>query len=297
MNDTAEMSGKNRKSLRVLILFTIFALCVAGAWWMSRHRGSTLLEGKSVLAEIRQEKLKAFWGEEESTQWFLVRNGAQNIGWLVQYRKLRPDGSYEGGYMKIILSAQGPRRITSRWILNNEATHGVYVSDESVLGQVNTNLGVRMLKQPLVAARIEMNEGKLNVIQRIKGADFRSSADIPEGYVPEGTMDLVSYIVARRKTRAKFRMIVDSLGSSENQTAFVTVDIQYSGMKPLSPEGLAVIVKIGNGEQLCFFDKTGKLEKQVADEISEVAVSEAEVVLAFPDADVTEMLKDYQHSQ
>ena len=95
MTETAEKPAIDRKSFRVLILFAIFSLCVGGAWWLATHRGSTLREGQSIIAEIRQAKLKSFWGEEDLTQWFLVRNGSQNVGWQVRYRQFMPDGSYE----------------------------------------------------------------------------------------------------------------------------------------------------------------------------------------------------------
>jgi hypothetical protein len=35
---------------------------------MARHRGSSLIEGKNIIAEMRQKKLNAFWNAEDSTQ-------------------------------------------------------------------------------------------------------------------------------------------------------------------------------------------------------------------------------------
>lgn len=285
----SENSANARKSSRVLILFGVFSLCVVGAWGMATHRGRSLIEGKNIILEMRQNKLNAFWQAEDSTQWFLIRSGRKNIGWQVQYRRPNAEGGFEGGEMRILFSSQGTERITSRWILNNEITKGAYISDVIILG----SHGNMMVRRSIVAARIDMNAGKLDVQQKISGAKFRSQADEPDGYIPEGTLDLLSYMVAKRKTKAKFRMIIDSLPPSKKWTNFITVEIRYSDATPISPGGSAVVVTMAGHDSLCFFDKNGKVEKQIVGDIEETAVTEEEIIKAFPNADPAKMLKDF----
>ena len=302
MTDKTEKTAIAQKGSRVLILFGIFSICVAAAWWMAKHRESIdmrqkelnalwSLEGENVITEMRQKKLSAFWGEEDSTQWCLIRSDGKNVGWEVQYRKISPEGGFGGGAMRILLSAEGPKRMTSRWVLNNEISHGAYISDVSILGQLDTRRGI-MLKRPLYAARIEMNAGRLDVEQEIKRVKFVSRADEPDNYIPEGTIDLVSYLVAKRKTQARFKMILDAQPPSEKGITFVNVDIRVSEINPLSAGGLAAIITVAGQESLCFFDKTGKVEKQIADHTEDVAASEAEIIKAYPEA-VT-MLKNFK---
>lgn len=275
-----KITASRKKGLRVLILFAIFALCVGAAWWLERHRGADLIEGKSIIAEMRREKLQAFWQQGETNRWFIIRRGGKDVGWYVRYRGDGLKGGFEGGEMRFELSPKGSLLMTSRWLLNSQATEGTYLSDVGILAR----RGKTLLKRPLYSARIHLDSGQLDVEQHIRGGKYSSQADEPAGYIPEGTMDLVMYLISQRKTQAKFRMILDSHPPSGKWTTFVPVDIRIAKDKPLSVGGSAVLVTIAGQERLCFFDRDGRVEKRTVGEIEEISASQDEILAAFPEA-------------
>jgi len=276
-----EKPASSRKARRVLVLFVIFALCVGAAWWLGSYRGRALARGEKIIAKMRQTGLPAAWPGPARARWFLISRGGRNVGWQVRFRQPRPKGGFAGGEMRVELSATGPIRLTSRWLLNDQASAGTYLSDVSVLSRSGTVL----LRRAMYSARIHLEQSLLDVQQHIHGGKYVSQADEPAGYIPEGTMDVVLGLVARYKTTAKFRMILDSQPPEGDWTRFVVVELAYrDNIKPLSPGGSVVQVTIAKQKQLYFLDKTGLVEKQTSDQSQELAVTRAKVLAEFPDA-------------
>jgi hypothetical protein len=191
--------------------------------------------------------------------------------------------------MRVELAATGPIRLTSRWLLNDQATVGTYLSDVSILSRSGTVL----LRRALYSARTNLDRGRLDVRQHIRGGKYVSQADEPAGYIPEGTMDIVLGLVARKKATAKFRMILDSQPPEGKWTRFVVVELAYRDkIKPLSPDGAVVQVTIAKQKQLYFLDKTGLIEKQTSDQGEEKAVTREQVLANFPNA--ADMLVEFR---
>ena len=281
MISESDKPTSSREARRVLVLFAIFVLCIGAAWWLGSYRGRALARGEEIIDEMRQTGLHAAWPDQAWAGWFLISRGGRNVGWQVRFRQPRPGGGFAGGEMRVELSATGPMRLTSRWLLNDQASAGTYLSDVSILSRSGTVL----LRRAMYSARIHLEQSLLDVQQHIHGGKYVSQADEPAGYIPEGTMDVVLGLVARYKTTAKFRMILDSQPPEGEWTQFVVVELAYrDDIKPLSPGGSVVQVTIAKQKQLYFLDKTGLVEKQTSDQSQELAVTRAKVLAEFPDA-------------
>jgi hypothetical protein len=293
MADPTKNSRTRQKNFRTLILLGIMGVATAVAWWMTTGPGGQRIrEARQILAEVRQKRLEAYWGEEPdrtTVQWSILRAKDVPVGWSVTYRRRIP-GGFEGGMIQLASSSRGASQAVSHWKLSSDARRGVYQSTSSILGQPAGSPDEN-------ATRIELTDGKLDVIQREGRSLYHSSASAPRNYIPEGTVMLIMQLVARRKTQAEFQLIIDSNLPTSRQTAFAKYIVRYLG--PIDDDDknaagsaveLTMTARQGRSCRVLHFDRDGKLIRQIYGDVTELVVSEDEIREVFPRA--VEMLPD-----
>ncbi|MCD4825976.1 MAG: hypothetical protein K8S55_15400 [Phycisphaerae bacterium] len=286
-----------RRSFGSLILLAILGGSVAIAAWLANHRGEPVRQGIEILDEIRKEGLSSYWpATQEQLQWFLIRKGQVNVGWRVVYRRKLPGETSDFGGGMIFYSSDGPksRHAASKWRLTNDANKGLYTSMEGLLSRPPHLRAQSFTRIELLGGELKngkLPDGEIFVTQRMGQHKHDSHAGMPGNYIPEGLTQLVLRQVAQRQTHAKFKIIIDSQPPDQGRIIFFTQEMEYIG--PATNHPTAVIVETRlftpSGQamdvQLYTIEPNGKILKRTHGNIEEVAVSQEEVVKAFPEAE------------
>lgn len=239
--------------------------------------------GRSILDDLRRKGLSAYWPQAD-TQWYLVRFRDEAIGWQVAARLPRPDGSVDGLHVWAITDEFRHLRVLwERWSLNGDATVGRYsagtvAQDRPGRGRIATD------------TRIDLAAGRLKVVQTLAGVERTSTADAPPNYLPEGTFDLVRHLVAERKTRAAFRLIINDLGPDGDGTRFAQAYVGYEGESPgqagASRRVSTWILRAGQVGRpaIHLIDEKGRVLRNTAGNLVTTAGAREDVTRHFPGA-------------
>ena len=267
------MTETRRRSLLALIMLAILLAAVGAGWWLSVSRRSDPQAALDVLNSIRRRGLRAIWGHEPVTSWYLERRSDDIIGWSVITRDRLEDGRYVGTRVQRI------GRIISEesWVLDDAARAGRYAASESELIQL-TGQAVQIGKRG-PKTEITLREGQV-LVKRTAGRQTRTaSGRAPDNYIPEGLTSLVMFETAGLGRKTTFAML-------ENSRAIAGRKLNFSTFMA-EPEGRRVIrANFGKADQVWAFDETGQLLRTSHPDLgwwSEKS-SAAVVVESFPEA-------------
>jgi len=230
-----------------VIMLAVLVAAVGAGWWLSVSRRSDPQAGRDVLASIRGRRLRAIWGDEPVTIWYLERRSdGVPIGWSMVRRIRLEDGRYAGTRVRRI----GSMKSVESWILDDAARTGQYAATESEL--------IQLPGQPMPIERrgpkteIRLREGQVTV-QRSTGRQTRTvSGPAPENYIPEGLTSLVMFEAVVRGQKTTFSILENSRAIVRGKLAFSTVTA--------APEGRRVLrARFDNVDEIMAFDETGQL--------------------------------------
>ena len=267
------MTETRRRSLLALIMLAILVAAVGAGWWLSVSRRSDPQAALDVLNSIRRRGLRAIWGDEQVTSWYIERRSDDIIGWCVITRERLEDGPYVGTRVQRI----GPIISEESWVLDDAARTGRYAATESELIQLQgqpMQIGKRGPK-----TEITLREGQV-LVKRVAGRQTRTaSGRAQDNYIPEGLTSLVMFETAGLGRKTTFAML-------ENSRAIAGRKLNFSTFMA-APEGRRVIrANFGKADQVWAFDETGQLLRTSHPDLgwwSEKS-SAAVVVESFPEA-------------
>lgn len=272
-----------RRSLLALIMLGVLLAGTAVAWLLVRERQAPLDRGAEILARIRQAGLGQFWTSSRA-RWFLLhrRSDGGTVGWRAVLRSRPSDGAGYRGLTVVYLARRG-QGDWEGWKLNSDASTSVYHAG-----------GVLRRAQWLVSTdtQIRYDGGDVTAVQQIGGRTFRSRADAPHAYLPEGLGGLVRRLVAEQQTRAKFRAVFNQVPPAGDRTRFGTILIEYLGSEKGEAgrrDTVAVEYASVMGTQRSTYrlDEEGNVVGRTGRELSETAASREDVLKLYPDAPST----------
>lgn len=218
-------SPKRIVVIRAIVLGVLLTACVAGAaLYVHDLRTEADRNGKSVVAEIRQKGLGQFI-REPTTRWFLIQADRTPLGWHVIDTAPRPDSDGVMGLNLTVTPAEDDPHDRSklegtweRWELNHDATEGRYdAGDVHVVGDEC---------DVVATTSIVLADGRVQATQLVDGRIYRSSATVPANYLPEGTMEMATRVLAGQDEPARFRMIVNSIPPQGDAPRFFTLTMR-----------------------------------------------------------------------
>lgn len=267
-----------RKNFRSVVLLALLGVCSAVAWVLAWHKSAPAREAQGILAAIRRNGIKSYWPENvQRRQWFLIRRDGQIVGWEMEYRQAGP-GNAGGGFERQTNGQKKQIRISSRWRLSNDSEHGEYESQR---------LEYLLPQSKISQAKIVLQNRTLQVFQNIDGARYISTAAAPENYLPEGLMLLAIQEVARRKTRARFEMVLDESppGKSQGgQTPLFSFELRYIGVDA-GIGGAMVETSYGHGNSLMtVIDDNGDILRVYGEHVESTPASRETILEYFPAA-------------
>ncbi len=274
------MSRTTQRKFLVLVLVGILGVCVGVAWYMTVRIDAPTHQGTEIMQDIRVRKLLSFWGEQKTYhQHYLVyqRVGGKLVlvGWRFKYRGLNSDP--RKGFVGGDISWKGGTTRSS-WTLTNGLDKGTYES--------NFMRVVEGKYVPIMLASIELDGGNLQVQQNLKGQELSTVSEIPDNYIPEGTLSLVYREVANRKTHAKFKMIFDNLAPVGGKPRFGAVGVRYLHPPKDDPAGSVLEVKhivLGSvATDQVVLDADGNIVGENGEGMVVAPVSAQEFAMVFP---------------
>ncbi|GAF76610.1 unnamed protein product, partial [marine sediment metagenome] len=210
---------------------------------------------------------------------FLAHSDGKLVAWRSTFSLQRADGSFEGIDIVVSRRAEGTTATWEWWGLNADATKGQYRAG-TVLG---STMGWWMLKD----TDIGLTEGRVSARQ---GSEWESQTRAPDNYLPEGTLELVLRLVAQQRTRAQFKLILNSLPPVGQTTRFArllseSIDASRSGI-PGAAAGVTVRTLAGGAdfESTYFFDRDGRIIRKIDPDRTWTPVTRQQVVSRFDSA-------------
>lgn len=268
-----------RKNFRSLVLLAVLGICTASAWALAWYRGAPAREAAEILAAVRRDGLRAYWTELlPRRRWFLIRQGGKIVGWEMVFRRVGPETA-EGGFVQRQFHPAGQIRLASRWRIRLDAEKGEYQSQQVFLRPGGAEVN---------ETTIELRDRRIQVLQNRDGVRFLSVAPTPDNYLPEGLMDLVIRETARRKTRTRFEMVLDSQPPARQQgaqTPLFPLEFRYLGEDPQTGgTKIEESLSRSEGTGLIVLDTFGEVIRRQYGETEYTFSSRSEVLRSFPDA-------------
>lgn len=265
----------DRKTLRTLVLLGLLVLAALGAWAMVRSGGELSSNGAELIAELRRLRLETWWPHEPFEQWWLRTTEGKVSGFSVEFRRLLPDGRYQGGQLAVQIDRGIEQMYISQWTLTADAGQGLYTG-QSRLSTPDGRGGD-------IQAEIRMTPKAIEVVQLIGGARLTSSDARPANYIPEGTMDLLASLVAQRQHSARLLFISDSRPPRGNRPDYITYTVTFLQARSDGTRTVEVSFD-GRASELITFDASGQPIRRRGEDWQERRLSAEEVARHFPQA-------------
>jgi len=212
--------------------------------------------GAAVIAEIRQNGLDHYWGDESSIAWYLRTENTRVVGWRAVVRRRREGGEFEG--LDVHYDNRRSDNGWEYWTVDGGATRGRYEAGrwKHVVGSAHL---VRDINTKIILA-----EGRVKLWQKAHG---QSEAPTPENYVPEGLLDLACYLAAGRKDKAQFALVFNTQPPDNGVTQFGRIRVDKAEALKNGPR---VTIQTGKSLQKrkMRFDDNGRLVHWVSEERS-----------------------------
>ena len=259
----------SRRALLAMVMLTLLALSVGGAWWLQHRAEGGIAGGKAVLDEIRRRGVAAFYGQDRSQQWMLgYESGPSPVGWRLQV--LQTDGDTFVGRLRQEFPWER-LNVQETWRLNADATAGDY---ESLVTRPNSPVGAQ--------TAISLAGGKVTVQQLYPRFRGKAAAEAPVNYLPEGTIPAAVQVVAEQQARARFRLIYDQIDHTRG-IQFRNVTLEYIGTdRTQEGQELRRVRESGDGgESVYELDPSGRIVAIHSKSTRWLAVDEDEVRAAF----------------
>jgi hypothetical protein len=263
MADTTREPESVRAAIRSLVLLALLGGSVATAWVLSAHYGREARLGAEILDTLRKEGLTERWGDQPLEQWYLIRQAGRPTGWKRISRQPVENG-YVGQISQWNISQNPAERYGVTWQLSNDMQRGHY--DAQTFQLIVTPGGVRSHQSSETA--IDLQAGRVEVLQQMGKGLFQSTGRAPENYIPEGTLELVLAEVARRKETAEFQMIIDSIPphTPGGEPTFLTLTASWRGPAQTVPKGSRIVTTTGLrgqtfSQNVYIFDADGAIDQ------------------------------------
>jgi hypothetical protein len=205
------LSERHRQSLLGLVLLAILGLSVLAAWTMVQARQAPADRGKDMLRGIRTRTLSSYWGSQESSRWYLVRDSAgRSVGYMVRARK-----PVEKGHSGLTLMRMGNVQHGESWALDAAATQGSYTSTIGGRGVLDTQITLR--------------DDQVTVSRPWEGGSGKATSPAPGNYIPEGLMPLIVAEVSRTAAETRFCFIYDPESITREGVHFTAITMTPQG--------------------------------------------------------------------
>ncbi len=235
-----------------VIMLVILVAAVGAGWWLAASRRQYPKVALDVLADIRKRGLRAIWGDEPVTNWYIERRAnGEPIGWRLEARVRLEDGRYASTNVKRL----GAKEYVESWILDDTACTGQYEAMEYTLalrqGQTSP------MRRPDAKTTITLNNAQVRIRRGIGRQTLTGAGPAPGNYIPEGLTDLVMFETATRGQKTSFQILLNSQAIQGRKPRFATITAD--------PEGKQVIrTSIGKAGEIITFDKAGQVLRTTA---------------------------------
>ncbi len=278
-------SQRSRETVIAVVMIGVLTMSAAAAWWLGSVRRVKSHEAASILAEIRDKGLSAFWGDPDP-QWFLIRENGKTVGWYARISVRLPDEGYAALEAQIVHAGRRWSGYWEKWSINSNATRCRYASGKAFA--VRGSGAVVALD-----TTIDYGRGAVTVEQFLDRNDVDpdhrgGKDDVPGNYLPEGVFDLAALLVARRKTTARFGMIINQRPFTDSH-ALVPFVFSYDGPadeKKFGKDTYRVKVSYAENSDVYILDKSGRRLAKFSSggERVEIAATVENVLDSYPDA-------------
>jgi hypothetical protein len=277
MASATTIEPARRKNLRTVVLLACLLVSVAIAWLLVQSRSTLVRNGSEIVAGLDAETLRSHWSRPQLA-WQLVFDDRRSSGWSASAVQPRDDGGYDG--LEVTYQTAGvrqPKVIWERWTLSADAKRGSY--------RAGTFAGLRGRQAP-IDTFIELDAGQVRVRQILQGDVVDSTAEVPDNYAPEGTLDVLRAIVARQQTEATFALILNSLPPIDERPRFIPLHTRYVGT--VERNGRTLIELRSEMETLSsryLIDDSGRVVESRIGTLSRRQAGREKVLQAYPQAE------------
>ncbi|HDZ21716.1 hypothetical protein LCGC14_0284770 [marine sediment metagenome] len=264
---------------RVVVLAALLASSIAIAWAYAEQISAPRRRGAEFVADLHRMGLKQML-PDTSARFYLHKREAV-VGWRAALGGYRPDGTYEG--LDIVLrqiSEGNAAGQWERWRLDDSANTGYYVAG-----------GFRFREgqwEVIPTTWIKLAGPRVLVQQNIKGRAFRSAADVPDSYLPEGTMDLALRAMRGQARSRQFNFIDNSIPPTGGKPQFIGLKLRDITEETPLPAGTVAAIEssiAGQPKEIVFLDEQGLIHTTKRGKLSETRSSPAELYEHFPQLD------------
>jgi len=249
-------------------MFGLLLMSLGAAHWLVHSRNVPIRRAAAIIREIRAKALPAYWESEQTTLYYVLRDGeGKALSWLAVSRRGGDDG-YSGTTL-----GQAPGKVyLEDWRLLPDASAGQYISSFGAVKDPKTFLLARDIA-------IALGNGQVTVQKA--GLEFTAAA--PENYIPEGLISLVIRLVAERRQKAAFTIIINEQAIINHRIVFAPITMKPQGARRVRVESRSrgqAIIKIYH------LDEDGRIVRiEFPDSgINFIRVSVEELIKAFPEA-------------
>lgn len=295
-----EHNPKPRSATIVVFMLAVLVVSVVVAWWISHHRQTAVRRGGEIVAEIRRDGLKKFWGEG-TREFFLVRRNGLDVGWHAALRK-PVEGGYRGLDVYMHLASPGADQWES-WTLSDDLRAGTYrafgpsrlMKDRWARTEIALAHGHVTVTETQFALARASRAGGVAMMREMD--TFTSRAAVGENYLPEGTLPLVLRQVGEHQVTASFKIILNEMppmptASGEWETRFGSIRAEFGGQETLAnpaPTRTTVVTAVRGGfghdsTERTYWSQDGTLQRLTAGPMEFVRVDQAELLKVFPKA-------------
>lgn len=266
----SESPQRDRTALLGPFMFGLLLVSLGAAYWLVHSRNVPIRRAAAIIREIRTKALPAYWGSEQTTLYYVLRDGeGKALSWLAVSRR---GGDDDDGYSGTTLGRAPGKLYLEDWRLLPDASAGQYISSFGTVKSPKTFLLARDIS-------IALSNGQVTVQKA--GLEFTAAA--PENYVPEGLSSLVIRLVAERGQKAAFTMIINEQAIINHRIVFAPITMKPQGARRVlfesRSQGQAII-------KIYHLDEDGRIVRiEFPDSgINFIRVSAEELIKAFPEA-------------
>lgn len=259
MNSSSE--NRSRKTVLALVMLALLGASTVAAWLLVRSREGNVERAHAILATIRQDGLRRYWGLNGETLYYVGRDETgKAVRWQVSMRKPTPDGykgeTYHG-------NAQSPQ-MREQWTVSADVSADHYE-------------GILLHRRGALQTRIHLERDSLTVQSGLGGTPVTTA--LPDNYIPEGLNSLVLQQVARGGAQATFKMIFDQEAVVGGQIHFVQLSLRPQGKNAVQAEFFSFST---TGKTTYFLDGAGQVQKIQMEDVTYERVTRSQFLDEFP---------------
>ena len=264
---------------RVVVLAALLAGSIAIAWAYAEQISAPRRRGAEFVANLHRTGLKQMGGDTSARVY--MHQAGPIRGWRAALGRFRPDGTYEGLDIRLTQIAEGSAvGQWEKWRLDDSATTGYYVAGEFhfIKGQCVV----------IATTRIELAGPRVSVVQQLQRVVLRSAADVPDSYLPEGTLDLALRAMRGQERSRQFNFIDNSIPPTGGKPQFIGLKLRDVTEETPLPAGTAAAIEssiAGKPKEIVFLDEQGLIHTTKRGKLSETRSSPAELYEHFPQLD------------